>query len=58
MAIHIHHHYHDHEVEKLLKEVIWKLNKVLEAIGDEKIKQEIMDKLEKAIADIKSTIKN
>lgn len=43
----------DEEVIKLLKEIKDKLKK---CDDDEKIRQEIMDKLNAAIADIKSTI--
>lgn len=48
----------DKKTKKLLKDINCKLDKLLSADDDECIKQEIMDKLNNAIADIKSTIKN
>jgi len=48
----------DKKTKKLLKDINCKLDKLLSNNNDEKIKQEIMDKLNNAISDIKSTIKN
>lgn len=48
----------DKKTKKLLKDINCKLDKLLATDDDECIKQEIMDKLDNAISDIKSTIKN
>ncbi len=53
---HIHIHTDNKEVVCLLKEIIVLLKKDTGSSEDEKLKQDIMDGLNKAIADIKTTV--
>lgn len=47
----------DDDVKKLLCEINKKLDRLLGDTDDDEIKQQMMDKLNSAIEDIKSTIK-
>lgn len=60
MKIHIYHHIvqdDNNEVICKLNEIIDKLDLLLSVPEDEKLKEQIMKKLDSAIQDIKSTIK-
>ena len=57
MKIHIYHHIEDNcEVVKLLKEISDKIDLLLIHDEDDVLRKQIMDKLNNAISDIKSTI--
>lgn len=59
MKIHIYHHIvqdDNCEVIKKLNEVIEKIDQLLMHDDDQVLKQQIMDKLNSAITDIKSTV--
>lgn len=58
MAFVIVNNYPDNEAKELLRVINCKLDKLLSSANDDNIRQEIMDKLNATIADIKSTIKN